>query len=526
MKITPSSDRCAPWPIRPRPEPDELTSSWIARVIFSNGLSIQRFGKLLQTRALAYRDLDVEIGGQLADVLISATGISAEELRRTQLAAFAGTLWKTASVGHHPAWILWRDAWKSFGKFGLQYCPECLASDVRPYFRRWWRLSLAVSCPIHARYLLDRCWRCGLSVALQRGDEEQRPFGTIARCHACDTLLAKAPSHLGSDDAIGASLHRYQRALHEGLHSGHMWIAPGTSVRTLLFLPALRHLINLLAGHTDTKHFVPVVRASCGLEATTVEEAAPFDGLDNPARRERLFVASWLLDEWPSRFVTACQAAEVGAAVFSCVRPLWFRKVVRTRLLKWRRWRKSQPVHFRKREDYVRKYYGSSPMGFKRFTERVNFARSRLALWNDALALGRELQKAGLYTAKGLSRRKLVRQTRRIIGAARQDLPMENLWLQLVGRNKNNDFAAFEKRLAFVRSYRSDWDDPSALFCKMQKAGLYSAWCCRGVDKASRLVELAKTDSPVRDLFLVHCGSAASRAKAKGAAKINRNTSK
>jgi hypothetical protein len=314
-------------------------------------------------------------------------------------------------------------------------------------------------------------------------------------------------------------MHSYQATLYERITSGMTVLAPALPpIRTLLYLPALRHVINLIAGRADTKTFDAVVRFGCGLPAASNDNPnTSVDGLDNRGRRERLLAACWLLEDWPERFVTACHQANLRASAFRPVKANWFQEVVRERLLvKHGRWRKSQPVKFRKHADFVRKYAGTSPVGFARFAERVKVARSRPDLWDDVLALGRLLQKKRLYTSRGLSTRKLIAQTERILEAARRDAPLEQQWINRVGRDKKNDFESFVKRLEFVRAHRELWEHPSALYSGLYKAGLY-ATSTVNEGKAVRLVELARLNESLKNLFLIHCGTHAAREKSRRA---------
>jgi len=47
----------------------------------------------------------------------------------------------------------------------LQFCPQCLAEDEQPYFRRQWRLATTIACARHGSRLLDRCPACGQALA-------------------------------------------------------------------------------------------------------------------------------------------------------------------------------------------------------------------------------------------------------------------------------------------------------------------------------------------------------------------------
>jgi len=52
----------------------------------------------------------------------------------------------------------------------LQFCPDCLANDIDPYFRTEWRLATRISCFLHRKRLRDRCPTClrGISLLAQK----------------------------------------------------------------------------------------------------------------------------------------------------------------------------------------------------------------------------------------------------------------------------------------------------------------------------------------------------------------------
>ncbi len=73
----------------------------------------------------------------------------------------------------------------------LQFCPQCLAEDEEPYFRREWRLATTIVCARHGSRLLDRCPACGQGLA-PINQASLRPQNDCATC-GFDLANAKAP---------------------------------------------------------------------------------------------------------------------------------------------------------------------------------------------------------------------------------------------------------------------------------------------------------------------------------------------
>ena len=81
----------------------------------------------------------------------------------------------------------------------LQFCPQCLAEDEQPYFRRQWRLATTIVCARHGSRLLDRCPACGQGLA-PFNQASLRPQNDCAAC-GFDLASAKAPRPARAPDA-------------------------------------------------------------------------------------------------------------------------------------------------------------------------------------------------------------------------------------------------------------------------------------------------------------------------------------
>jgi len=77
-------------------------------------------------------------------------------------------------------------------RFGLQFCPACLAGDAIPHFRQHWRLALLTTCPTHGWPLRDACFRCDAPIALHHSEH------SICRCSQCGADQRSAPNLLPS----------------------------------------------------------------------------------------------------------------------------------------------------------------------------------------------------------------------------------------------------------------------------------------------------------------------------------------
>ena len=133
------------WPAHPKPLPEELLTSWIVRVAAANGIKLQTLCWMLfgNGRSPWNRDIDRNAPPWLIKAMGQHTGINYWDVFHTSLVTYRTRLYPRRQAVGQLRWILpirssgmWRTA------FGQQFCPRCLASDVVPYFRKQWRVSV------------------------------------------------------------------------------------------------------------------------------------------------------------------------------------------------------------------------------------------------------------------------------------------------------------------------------------------------------------------------------------------------
>ena len=177
------------FPYHPKPQLDELLSSWVIRTALGHGQRPHGFCKAVwPTTNVWTRDIDSLVPPVLLAGMARRTATPLERAEQTTLAALEGELMETFLPTGKTRWILRggiyhrlrRNPW-------LQYCPHCLAEDSEPYFRRAWRLGFVSTCSKHSVVLKDRCPMCESPVMPYRAPE-------IHRCHQCDFDLRNVPA--------------------------------------------------------------------------------------------------------------------------------------------------------------------------------------------------------------------------------------------------------------------------------------------------------------------------------------------
>lgn len=212
------------WPIHFKPLPDELLSSWLVRLAHSHGLKVQTFCNLLFGNRLQVwnRDIDRLAPDWLITELSDRTGTNIEQVMATTLQSYQGILYHRHRASGTLSWIQsLKLHHRKFEGFGLHFCPNCLAEDEEPYFRKSWRVAFNTICATHNRMLHDRCPHCGYGVAFHRNDMKHAEYVTtiaLKECHHCGFDLSKShsirPNYASGD--IGNFLGNLSRRLLRG----------------------------------------------------------------------------------------------------------------------------------------------------------------------------------------------------------------------------------------------------------------------------------------------------------------------
>lgn len=327
------------WSIHPKPEPDELLSSWLLRIAASHGMKLQSFcATIWGTRKQIWnRDIDRLADDRFLSAVVGGTGVSMRRAMATTLRDLAGVVFEGAGVAGNTALVLPLGIYHRYRTHhGTQFCPDCLASDEKPYFRRRWRLAPWVVCARHLRLLHDRCRRCGSPVNFHRaemGDRRRIRSRPMMFCSTCGYDYRKTlPDRDVPQDIVG-DLAAWQRRFDGGVDSGCVRLNRRVSLHPLAFFQGLRLLLSvvcrsngahdlrwLLAERSGFPDKIPFL---CGRQE--------FERLDVHGRARALCWAEMLLEDWPSRLINWCLGTGTLSSAFTKDRlplPFWLGSVV------------------------------------------------------------------------------------------------------------------------------------------------------------------------------------------------------
>lgn len=317
------------WPLHLKPLPEELLSSWLARLSRAHGLLLHTFCDIAWPRkAIWNRDVDKLADTEVVRVLAYKTGTIYERAFETTLAAFEGYLYEKHNPYGSTPWLMPLGIYHRLHKRrGLQYCAACLTDDRDPYFRRHWRLAFVTICVTHGRELLDCCVRCRSPVNFHRVETD----APLSRCYRCKKDLA---SFVSAQRVADASEVAFQRYLLDAAREGWVTLPELGHVYSHLYFAVLRQLMKLLSMGQRASEFRDAVGTHFKIElsrSTALQRAKDVERLPVHERARLLALCERLLHEWPNDFVLACEAGNMLSSVLlkdMSEAPFWYESAV------------------------------------------------------------------------------------------------------------------------------------------------------------------------------------------------------
>lgn len=294
------------WPAHPHPYRDELLTSWLVRIAHANGVKVQTFCDRVfgNKRQIWNRDMDRLAPEWLLQTLADGSARTLKRVKATTLTEFEHILFHENHLAGQLKWVLPLSIYhRKHRGYGLQYCPQCLAEDEEPYFRRAWRLALFTFCPKHQIMLLDRCPQCSSPIEFHRielGRPQLVDVDTLATCWQCGFDLRKTVTEPVNkwDSMIFASWERALRLLARGGHCKSRFDYTRLDVlHQLCAIIVSMRLAPRLQGHICTLAHQPIhpfLRDRISFEQRSLTE-----------RHYVLGLAWWLMMSWPKRLIRA-----------------------------------------------------------------------------------------------------------------------------------------------------------------------------------------------------------------------------
>lgn len=296
-------------PVHVKPQPDELLSSWLTRLSLVHGTGLREFcNHLWPTLRLWGKDIDGHTDSDVLAVLAQKTATALPHVVATTYNAYEGQLFARFKPNGVTPWLLFNAMQRACRRLpALQYCPQCLRTDVDPYFRRHWRLGFITLCSVHRLQLRDRCPACRAPVNFHCLSYEAQ---TLAVCHQCrfDLRLANLP--VIEDNPVPQRLVAFQTFLLQALATSGCQLPVHGVVPACDYFRVLHQLTRVLVTYRQAEHYRPRLCSHFGLPDFTPHFLSPrrcaVEVLSVEDRLQLMQLLACWLEEWPDQFVTAC----------------------------------------------------------------------------------------------------------------------------------------------------------------------------------------------------------------------------
>jgi len=289
------------WPVGISLLTDESFSSWFARIAWAHGATPSELYRIaLPGARIGGVDLDRHACDELLYNLSRNAGVAAAELETRTIRRWRGSVYGTDDGKTPIPWLPPAGRAYARSSFGQQVCPSCLAQDAEPYFRTSWRLSFYCVCTEHRQMLVDRCPGC----AHPLHPSNVITGASLALCGFCSFDLRSIAAPKVPERELTAQVRLLKIADGDWQPMGNYG-----PVHPVLFFRLFALLYRLVSSG---RHALPLRRLLMSNADNVRAEAIPrIREIDrHPARiRHQLVGLAWqLAQDWPNRFVAACDA--------------------------------------------------------------------------------------------------------------------------------------------------------------------------------------------------------------------------
>ena len=192
----------------PKPLPDEILSSWLARTAYAHLTHPKTFMNMhFSSGKFNWRpNFDASVTDDILHIIERKSALSFETIYQMSLKSYVSYLQESIIPDGLNTFII-----------PQRFCPVCLREDQFPYYRRSWKVLFSTVCIKHHCYLYDRCPSCNTLLKITHMYRNTLPF---VFCHKCGFDLRKARKLTVSK--IFDSAFKRMRRIHSILNRGYV----------------------------------------------------------------------------------------------------------------------------------------------------------------------------------------------------------------------------------------------------------------------------------------------------------------
>lgn len=302
------------WPVHLKPIDGEILSSWVSRIAAGHGLPLNEFLTLSLPRPRGVRfDLDTTSDWRFLGGIAEGAGIHLRDAIKTSFLADQGSIYPVANPQHFE-WVVPLILKGERSKHtGLPFCPSCLATDGIPYYRKRWRYGFFPVCPEHG-VLITCCPNCGHPYAYQgescRGRTTLGP-GEVGACRGCGQHFSVVDQE---NSEVTAVVKNIQKRILVAMDERWTNIPGLAQLHVYPYLKGLRQLA-MIFQRPDGCRIAAWIETQTPLtlpwESATLSNS--FEKHPPRLRASALFLADWLMQEWPNRMIRMMKSLNLSS---------------------------------------------------------------------------------------------------------------------------------------------------------------------------------------------------------------------
>ena len=293
------------------------------------------------------RDFDRSVKPDVLKEISRRTLIPFERLESLTLSNYEGYLFEKHTSLTNMTWLMPLGIYHRIRKqYGVQFCAGCFIKDKdEPYFRRKWRLSLSVVCPDCNLKLYDHCPKCCFPITyfrMELGHKTEVTTLPLSTCVFCKFNLKKSKLIGASKSAVS-----FQKDLYSLLDNG----CSENFQYSHLYFEGFRHILKLLSSaqkKTDILRSIICKNLEIPKPKILGGYKNNFERIPLVQRLVLIEMATWLLKDWPNRFINLCLENGVYSSYLLKDKknlPYWFYAPIKQNLhLIYTPWREVYPL--------------------------------------------------------------------------------------------------------------------------------------------------------------------------------------
>jgi hypothetical protein len=322
--------RYAKFLLHPRPQEDELLSSWLTRIAYEHNTNPPTFINLYLPEwegVLCDRDIDISADDKLLKILTFKSGFNYKTLYNLTLKSYEGYLFEHITPKSRNFFI------QPIGnryiinrKYGLRYCPLCLKNGKFPYFRKKWRLSFSTACIRHKCFLTDRCSDCGSLTILYKWHHDS----DFPHCYKCGLSFKETkPEYINPDSYGLKAIKRLYKILDTGIFNFE-----NNYTYSFFFFTVLKYLTKVVYHSESNTGFLD--HEIMNKSIIHLNKKPKQNLIENVPLKEQYLLFSGLMkmfEDFPKYFIEFCNANGLLKTKLSKDMkyiPFWYKEIINT----------------------------------------------------------------------------------------------------------------------------------------------------------------------------------------------------